>query len=346
MPPKDVEEAGLHYVEDSVPGYRRRRQGKRFIYLDCEGERLRDPREIARIDALAIPPAYRRVWICSDPLGHLQATGFDARGRKQYRYHPRWRELRDTHKYHRMLAFAEALPRLRARVEADLARPGLGREKVVATVVALLDQTLIRVGNDRYARDNRSFGLTTLRTRHVALHGSSIRFRFRGKSGVEQSVSLRHRRLASTLRRCLELPGQQLFQYLDDDGKRHSIDSSDVNAYLQTHGGDFSAKDYRTWGGSVLALQRLVQCTWQPQTQARREVADTLKAVARQLGNTPAVCRKCYVHPRIFECFACGALAQLPKARARKWLDREEVALLRFLQQAESQLQDELRESA
>lgn len=324
--------AELNYVDDSQPGIRRRRLRGKFVYYTAQDERITDEAQVRRINSLAIPPAYRDVWICADPQGHLQATGRDARGRKQYRYHPRWREIRDSNKYERMLAFGEALPALRKRLEQDLARTGMPREKVMALVVTLLESTLIRIGNPRYARDNRSYGLTTLRTRHVDIRGTAIRFHFRGKSGVEHQVTLRDRRLARLLRRCLELPGQQLFQYLDDDGQRRTVGSGDVNQYLRDlTGRDFTAKDYRTWAGSALALEQLRTRRWQTQTEARQQLVETVKQVASQLGNTPAVCRQCYIHPAILQAFAEGELADLKRARQRKWLSRQEVALLAFL---------------
>ena len=324
--------AELNYVDDSQPGIRRRRLRGKFAYYTAQGERITDEVQVHRINSLAIPPAYRDVWICADPQGHLQATGRDARGRKQYRYHPRWREIRDSNQYERMLAFGEALPALRKRLEQDLARTGMPREKVMALVVTLLESTLIRIGNPRYARDNRSYGLTTLRTRHVDIRGTAIRFHFRGKSGVEHQVTLRDRRLARLLRRCLELPGQQLFQYLDADGQRHTVGSGDINQYLRDlTGRDFTAKDYRTWAGSALALEHLRTRRWQTQTEARQQLVETVKQVASQLGNTPAVCRQCYIHPAILQAFAEGELADLKRARQRKWLSRQEVALLAFL---------------
>ncbi|SDL91420.1 DNA topoisomerase IB [Pseudomonas indica] len=323
----------LHYVDDSQPGIRRRSLRGRFIYVDARGERIRDADEIRRIERLAIPPAYRDVWICSDPQGHLQATGRDARGRKQYRYHPRWREIRDANKYGRMLQFGHSLPALRAQIEKHLALRSLCREKIMATVVALLDATLIRIGNPQYARDNRSYGLTTLRNRHVEVKGASIHFRFRGKSGVEHRLRLDHPRLARVMRRCRELPGQHLFQYLDDQGERRAVTSTDVNAYLrEISGADFTAKDYRTWAGSALALARLREQPWEPESEARKNLVETVKVVAKTLGNTPAVCRKCYIHPNLLDAFGRGELARLPKARKRKWLSTEEVALLRFLE--------------
>ncbi len=324
--------ADLHYVDDRSPGISRRILRGRFVYFLPTGERIRDIADISRINKLAIPPAYTDVWICPDPHGHMQATGRDARGRKQYRYHSRWREIRDSNKYERLLAFGAALPKLRAHLERHLALRGMPREKVMALVVQLLESTLIRVGNSRYARENRSYGLTTLRTRHVAVQGAAIRFQFRGKSGVEHQVTLRNQRLARIMRRCMELPGQHLFQYLDENGTRHPVSSSDVNQFIQQMtGGDFTAKDYRTWAGSALALEYLRKREWQPEAVARHNLVETVKEVSRQLGNTPAVCRQCYIHPDVFEAFASGELARLPRARKRKWLSGEEVTLLNFL---------------
>jgi DNA topoisomerase-1 len=323
----------LHYVDDRQPGLQRKTVRGHFAYFTATGERIKDPAQITRINQLVIPPAYTDVWICPDPRGHLQATGRDARGRKQYRYHPRWRELRDESKYARMMAFGGVLPRLRKQVQAHLATAGLNHDKVMATVISLLDATLIRVGNAQYARDNRSYGLTTLRSRHVAVHGSQIAFEFRGKSGVEHKVKVSDRRLATVVKRCLELPGQHLFQYLDAHGERHKVTSSDVNAYLQQlTGADFTAKDYRTWAGTALALDMLRELHWQPEPEAKRHIVEMVKAVARQLGNTPAVCRRCYIHPAVLESFALGELARLPKPRQRKGLRLEEVALASFLE--------------
>lgn len=320
----------LHYADDSEPGIRRRLQRGKFVYFSAQGERIKDAQEIARLNKLAIPPAYRDVWICPDPCGHLQATGRDARGRKQYRYHPRWREIRDEDKYARLLAFGQALPTLRATVDAHLSQPGMGRDKVTATVVALLDATLIRVGNSRYARDNKSFGLTTLRNRHVQVKSGAIRFHFRGKSGVEHQLSIDSPRLARIVKRCQALAGQHLFQYLDDEGQRHTLSSTDINDYLRNHAGNaFTAKDYRTWAGTALALDALRQCA---PGDSRTQIAGVVAAVAQELGNTPAVCRKCYIHPGVLEAFEAGALQALKRPRARKWLKPEEVALLEFLE--------------
>ena len=336
--PPDALPADLHYVDDTAPGISRKKLRGKFCYFDPQGQRITDAAEIQRINALAVPPAYTDVWICTDPRGHLQATGRDARGRKQYRYHPRWREVRDADKYSRMLEFGRTLPRLRKRLEQILATPGFSRDKVMATVITLLDVTLIRVGNTQYARDNRSYGLTTLRSKHVEVNGSAIAFQFRGKSGVEHQITVKDRRLARIIKRCQEIPGQNLFQYLDDNGERHSVSSSDINAYLKSlTGADFTAKDYRTWAGSSLALDLLRPLAWEPEAEAKRQVAAIVRQVATRLGNTPAVCRRCYIHPAVLEHYALGRLADLPKHRIRKGLDPEEVALLVFLQALEEQ---------
>ena len=307
--------AGLRYVSDDRPGIRRRRHGSGFSYRDAAGRPLRDRRERRRIAALAVPPAWTDVWICPQPSGHLQATGRDARGRKQYRYHPDWRAVRDETKYGRMVAFGEALPRLRARVESDLGLSGLPREKVLAAVVRLLETTLIRVGNPEYARDNQSFGLTTMRSRHVEVAGATMRFRFRGKSGKEHSVAVADRRLARVVRACRELPGHELFQYLDEAGERQAVDSADVNDYLRAATGeDFTAKDFRTWGGTVLALAALLEAERAAGERGGRAVIEAVKQVAAQLGNRPAICRKYYVHPAVIEAFLEGALAAVAPA--------------------------------
>lgn len=333
LTPADSLPPDLHYVDDTQPGIRRKTLRSKFCYLDVAGQRITDPVEIKRLNALAVPPAYTDVWICADPQGHLQATGRDARGRKQYRYHPRWREVRDGDKYSRLLTFGLALPKLRRHLEAQLASPGHGRDKVMATVISLLDSTLIRIGNSQYARQNRSYGLTTLRTRHVSLNGSAIAFQFRGKSGIEHQITVKDRRLARIIKRCLEIPGQDLFQYLDEQGQRHTVTSSDINAYLhELTAGDFTAKDYRTWAGSSLALSALRELRWESATDAKRHVVEMVKRIAKELGNTPAVCRKCYIHPAVLDSFLQGTLAQLPKPRQRKRLSREEVGLMMFLQ--------------
>ncbi|WP_434665377.1 DNA topoisomerase IB [Paraburkholderia sp. A3BS-1L] len=324
--------SGLRYVDDSHRGYTRERIDGAFVYFDTRGKRIKDDAEIRRINALAVPPAYTDVWICPDPHGHLQATGRDARGRKQYRYHPRWRETRDATKYERLLAFGTALPKLRAQLARDLALDGMPRDKVLATVVRLLDITLIRVGSEEYARENRSYGLTTLLKRHLTVSSDRLRFRFRGKSGIEHDVAVSDARVARIVRRCMELPGQELFQYLDADGARHSVSSSDINEYLrEITGVEFTAKDYRTWAGSVFALAALRKLEWETATQARKHVVGTIKKISQLLRNTPAVCRKCYVHPAVIEAFEAGALAQALPAARRRGLKADEAALVAFL---------------
>jgi DNA topoisomerase I len=299
----------LRHSTDERPGISRRRSGKGFAYRDPDGRPVRDRETLDRIRSLAIPPAWTDVWICPFSNGHLQATGRDARGRKQYRYHPRYRRRRDAAKFEKLLAFAAALPAIRRQVDADLARPALSREKVLAAVVRLLELTLIRVGNDEYARLNRSFGLTTLRDRHAKVRGSSVRFRFRGKSGREHEVGLRDPRLAAVVRRCRDLPGQELFQYLDEDGYPVDVRSDDVNDYLRQIAPDVTAKDFRTWAGTVLAY-RALRALEQPATEgeARRNVVEAIRETAEHLGNTPAVCRSAYVHPVVVDAYLDGRL--------------------------------------
>jgi len=324
---------GLRYVDDSRPGYTREWKNGAVVYFNTQGNPLSDDADIKRINALAIPPAYTNVWICPDSRGHLQATGRDARGRKQYRYHPRWRETRDATKYERMLAFGVVLPKLRARVTRDLELEGMPRDKVLATVVRLLDTTLIRVGSEEYARENRSYGLTTLRKKHLSVKSGTLRFQFRGKSGIEHDVSVNDPRIARIIKRCMDLPGHDLFQYLDANGERHTVSSSDINDYLHDiTGADFTAKDYRTWAGSVFALAALRKLAWETVTEARKHVVGTIKEVSKILRNTPAVCRKCYVHPAVIEAFEAGELAdELPPSR-RSGLKTDEAMLAIFLE--------------
>ncbi len=302
--------SGLRYSTDARPGWTRQRAGRGFTYRDTEGRTIRDKEARERVQALAIPPAWTDVWICPWPNGHLQATGRDARGRKQYRYHARWRERRGAENFERMIAFADALPRIRRRVKDDLASRGLSREKVLAAVVQLLERTLIRVGNEEYARDNRSFGLTTLRGRHAEVAGHSVRFRFRGKPGATHEVGLRDRRLASIVRRCQELPGQDLFAYVDDDGEVRDITSDDVNDYLrEASGGEFTAKDFRTWAGTLLAYRALRALQSEEHAPAaRRNVVEAMRQTAARLGNTPAVARGSYVHPAVLDAYLDGSL--------------------------------------
>jgi DNA topoisomerase-1 len=312
--------AGLRYTTDTRPGIRRVRRGRSFTYVDAEGKPLRVASELARIKALVIPPAWTGVWICPDARGHLQATGRDARGRKQYRYHPRWRQVRDETKYHRMIGFAQALPSVRRRTREDMRRTGLPREKVLATVVQLLEKTLIRVGNDEYARSNRSYGLTTMRDTHVEFKGERVRFSFRGKSGVEHEIDLNDRRLARIVKQCRDLPGYELFQYYDERGERQSVGSEEVNAYLkEVTGQDLTSKDFRTWAGTVLAAQLLRECeACSSETQAKKNIVAVVEQVAKRLGNTKAVCRKCYIHPAIFEAYLDGSMLETIAQRARK----------------------------
>jgi DNA topoisomerase-1 len=330
--------AQLHYVSDALPGIRRQRRGDAFAYVDAGGEPVRDESVLRRIRSLVIPPAWTDVWICADAQGHLQATGRDARGRKQYRYHPRWRAVRDAAKFDRLLAFGEALPRIRERTEADLRRPGMPREKVLAAVVRLLQETRIRIGNEEYRKENGSFGLTTLRRRHADVEGSAIRFQFRGKSGKTHRVRLSDRRLAGIIKRCQDLPGQELFQYLDEDGEPRRIESEDVNAYLrEIAGDDFTAKDFRTWAGTILALRFLRECEPCGEAQnGKKEIVGAVARVAEALGNTPAVCRKCYVHPAVLAAYSSGALRprngsspSTGEAAGRPEEERELLALLR-----------------
>jgi DNA topoisomerase-1 len=307
-PEASATEAGLRHVTDAAPGIRRIRAGKGFRYVGDDGRPIRDREELARIRSLAVPPAWTDVWICASPRGHLQATGRDARGRKQYRYHPRWRTQRDEMKYSRMIAFGRALPAIRRRVERDLRRHGLPRERVLAAVVRLLEETRIRVGNEEYARDNRSFGLTTLRDRHATVGSTRIRFRFRGKGGKTSDIEVSDARLARLVARCQDLPGQELFQYLDVDGEPRTIGSDDVNDYLRDISGqDFTAKDFRTWAGTVLAAWALKEFEEVgSEAQARHNVVRAVEAVASELGNTPAVSRRSYVHPSVINAYLDG----------------------------------------
>jgi len=331
--------AGLRYVTDAAPGYHRRPHGAAFRYVDADGAVVQDEMVLARIRSLVIPPAWTDVWICAQPNGHLQATGRDARGRKQYRYHPRWRNVRDEAKYGRMANFGTALPAIRRAVDESLRLPGLPREKALATVVYLLEATLMRIGNEEYARENKSFGLTTLRNRHVKIAGSAVEFRFRGKSGVNHAVRVSDRRLARIIQRMRELPGQELFQYLDDEGNVHAIGSADVNDYLRAISGeDYTAKDFRTWAGTVLAALALRETAeFASQTEARRNIVRAIESVAERLGNTPAVCRKCYVHPGVLGAYLGGTVVcvEAPcdalNAADEYALDPDERAVLELL---------------
>ena len=339
-PQASAEEAGLRYVTDTMPGVRRRRAGSGFSFIGPDGNRISDPDRIAWFKRLAIPPAWTDVWISPIKRGHLQATGRDARGRKQYRYHPRWRDVRDEAKYGRLIEFARALPRIRRQTDRHLRRRGLPREKVLALVVRLLETTLIRVGNEEYARDNASFGLSTLRDRHVKDARGELRFSFKGKSGKEHLVPVRDRRLARLVREVQELPGQELFQYLDDEGRRQSVDSDAVNGYLrEVSGDDFTAKDFRTWAGTVAASMALQDFERIDDEAGRKKaIVAAIESVAGQLGNTPAVCRACYVHPDVIDAYLDGTMIDALTTRARgagrgaHALRPEEAAVLGLLQ--------------
>jgi len=340
-PVESAKAAGLRYVSDSQPGIHRRRRGTGFGYMDPDGKPVRDKDTLFRIRSLVIPPAWRDVWICTNPKGHLQCTGRDARGRKQSRYHPRWREVRDETKYERMMIFGAALPGIREQVEHDLSRSGMPREKILAAIVRLMEVTLIRVGNEEYARENQSYGLTTMRNKHAQVAGSSVTFKFQGKSGVRHAIDINDRRLARIIQRCQDIPGYELFQYIDSDGTHRSVDSADVNEYLRAiTNQDFTAKDFRTWAGTVLACTMLQEFeAFESQTQAKKNVVQAIRDVAARLGNTPSVCRKCYVHPAVLDTYFSGAMIHTVKkqvedetADSPHSLRQEEVALLHLLQ--------------
>jgi DNA topoisomerase-1 len=333
--------AGLRYVSDTMPGIRRKRAGKHFSYIGRDGKPIHDEEELKRIRAIGIPPAWKNVWICPNPRGHIQATGRDERGRKQYRYHPQWRKIRDETKYDRMADFGKALPCIRERVAHDLALPGMPREKVLAAVVRLLDLTSLRIGNEEYARENGSFGLTTMRNDHVDVAGTKIQFHFRGKSGKEHTVDIKDRQLARIIKKCQDLPGHELFQYVDEDEELRTIESDDVNEYLrQITEQDFTAKDFRTWAGTLVAacaLQDLGE--YESQMQAKKNVVRAVEVAAKHLGNTPAICRKSYVHPEVIDAYLNGTLLKAldqhdenAVQEALHGLRPEEVAVLSFLQ--------------
>ena len=341
-PEVSAREAGLVYVHHDKPGFTRVRKGKAFHYFDLKGKRIADEETVTRINKLAIPPGYKDVWICPNPLGHIQAVGTDDRGRTQYRYHPKWREARDEVKYHRMLEFGRALPKLRARINKDLKLDGLPRAKVIAAVVKLLETTLIRVGNEEYAKTNQHYGLTTIHNEHVSVDGKHVHFEFRGKSGVDHSIDLNDERLAKVIQQCYDLPEQELFEYVDPDGSRHHVGSHDVNAYLHEVTGDhFTAKDFRTWAGTTLAAMALQEFeAFDSEAQAKKNVLKAIEAVANRLGNTRSVCRKCYVHPAVVDLYMEGTLAESLKARLEGQLKRklhslkpEEAAVMALLEE-------------
>jgi DNA topoisomerase I len=333
--------AGLRYVYDTRPGITRHRTRTGFTYRTPDNKLLRDKETLARIKSLAIPPAWESVWVCPLHNGHLQATGRDAKGRKQSRYHAQWREARDQSKYQHMLHFGATLPTIRERVNEHLTLPGLPREKVLATLVRLLETTFIRIGNEAYARENNSFGLTTLRRRHVDINGSRLTFKFRGKSGVEHTINLTDRRLARIVKTCRDIPGYELFEYLDADGNAHSVDSTSVNDYLREISAEnFTAKDFRTWAGTVLAAMTLRD--FEPcdtQTELKKNLVEAVKSVSQRLGNTPSVCRKCYIHPAVLEAYLTGAMTTLladlkPSTSTHPHALRpEESALMHLLEQ-------------
>ncbi|HEY8567054.1 MAG TPA: DNA topoisomerase IB [Beijerinckiaceae bacterium] len=309
--PKDAaESAGLRYVSDEEPGIRRRKAGKGWTFIKPNGETVKDEKTLQRIKSLAVPPAYTDVWICPHANGHIQATGRDAKGRKQYRYHPQFREVRESTKYEHVMRFAQELPAIRAKIQEHMSLRGLSREKVLATVVHLLETTLIRVGNDDYAKQNKSYGLTTLQNRHVKVDGSELRFSFKGKSGKTWKLQVKDRRIAKIVRACQELPGQELFQYVDEEGTRRDVTSADVNAYLREISGlDISAKDFRTWAGTVLAALALREFeSFDSDAKAKKNVRAAIERVSARLGNTPTICRKCYVHPEIVNSYLEGNL--------------------------------------
>lgn len=338
-PEASAELAGLHYVHDDEPGVVRKRHGRGFTYLKPDGSRLADGPEKKRIKSLAIPPAYTDVWICTSPKGHILATGRDDKGRKQYIYHPKWREVRDETKYARMIAFGELLPELRKRVEADMSGPGLRRDKVLATVVKLLETTLIRVGNTQYAQRNESYGLTTIRKKHVDIDDDTITFEFTGKSGKDWHIELEDERIAEVVSACEDVPGYELFKYFDENGERVDVESAHVNDYLQrVSGEDITAKDFRTWAGTVLAALALEEFeAFDSETQAKKNVVQAIERVAKQLGNTPTIARQSYVHPQIIDAYLEGSLRESLRKRAEKKLKKlrglepEEAAVLAFL---------------
>ncbi len=337
---ESAKSAGLRYVSNSSPGISRKRAGTGFRYVDGKGKAVRDAQTLARIKALVIPPAWEDVWICADARGHIQAVGRDVRGRKQYRYHPRYREARDENKYERMIDFVAALPKIRRRVRRDLRKKGLVREKVLAAVVRLLETTLIRVGNDEYAKQNKSYGLTTIRNKHADVKGSTVRFEFRGKSGVEHAIDLEDKRIAKIVRQCQDLPGEELFGYVDDGGQARDVGSADVNDYLrEITGKEFTAKDFRTWAGTVLAARALQEFEQvDSQAMAKKNVVAAIESVAKKLGNTRAVCRKCYIHPAVIDSYMDGSLLENLTQRAKRLaktlqnLQPTEAAVLVLLQ--------------
>lgn len=340
-PAEAAKMAGLRYVSDKKQGIRRERNGEQFSYIGVDGQPITDEKALQRIRSLAIPPAWTDVWICPTPRGHIQATGRDAKGRKQYRYHPKWRKVRDETKYDKMVTFGMALPTIRKRVAEDLQLGGLPREKVLATIVELLDITAIRVGNEEYARENQSYGLTTLRNRHVNVSGSNIRLHFRGKSGKDHAYTIQNKKIARIVKRLQDLPGHELFEYLDEQNEVRGIESADVNEYLRAvTREDFTAKDFRTWWGTVIAVEALKELgEAETQTQAKKNISEAIKEAAQYLGNTPAICRKCYIHPQVLDAYLNGTLLKTLKQQEERGpqkqlagLHPEEIVLMEFLE--------------
>jgi DNA topoisomerase I len=339
-PEESAKAAGLRYINDLRPGIRRERVDDGFRYIDPKGNEITDPKTLDRIKSLGIPPAYEDVWISPIANGHIQATGRDAKGRKQYRYHPRWRQVRDENKFERMLQFGAALPLIRQRTEEHLKLPGMPREKVLATVVRLLETTLIRVGNDEYAKQNKSYGLTTMRDKHVSINGATVTFEFKGKSGKKHHISVEDRHLAKIVRKSRDLPGYELFQYIDENGERRDVTSDDVNAYLrEITGQEFTAKDFRTWAGTVLAALALQEFeAFDSEAQAKKNIVAAVKNVSERLGNTPSIARKSYIHPAVLDAYLEGAVIETLEQRIEQEIEEppplqaEELAVMRLLQ--------------
>jgi DNA topoisomerase-1 len=337
-PEKSAEVADLCYVSDLSPGIKREKSGKRFIYIDIDGNKITDRKELKRIKSLIIPPAWKDVWICNDPNGHLQATGRDSKGRKQYRYHFRWQEIRNELKFDKMLAFGQVLPKIRQKTREDLALPGLPREKVLALVISIMEESLVRIGNPEYARENSTFGLTTMKNNHVKVENFNIKFKFRGKSGKYHEIKLRNPKLAKLIKRCQDLPGYDLFEYLDDEGNPHSISSTDINKYIcDITNQNFTAKDYRTWGGSVYAMKVLQDFSeFDNETEAKKNITMAIKLIAKKLGNTTAVCKKYYIHPAVTEAYlnkTLNSVIENNKYSQSEDLHPEEIALIKLIEQ-------------
>ncbi|MBC7370320.1 MAG: DNA topoisomerase IB [Bdellovibrionaceae bacterium] len=338
-----MKKSTLNFSNDKKPGWTRKKLGKKYVFCDLRGKRVVSAKITERLNKLAVPPAYRDVWYSPDPRGHIQAVGWDARGRKQYRYHQDWVAQRDEHKYERMIEFAKSLPQIRRLTNQHLKLRGLPREKVLATVVQLLEKTLIRIGNDEYAKENQSYGLTTLRKPHVDIHGAHIHFKFKGKSHVVHDIEIEDAKLAQIIKKCQDLPGYEIFEYIDDGGKRHDVKSDDINAYLkEISGHDFTAKDFRTWAGTLLAAKALQEYkSFSSEKEAKKQIIEAIESVAQKLGNTRAICRKCYVHPQVLEAHMDGTLAKLFETRAAsllkgrlKQLPKAEAALLVLLERS------------